>query len=412
MTPLTNTDPSAVANAAVCFNRCVPGGDQLGLRSYLLDQLAQISGGGGSCVTPSAPSPFSFVSATNTSITLGWKIFHNTGSFITGFQIFYGTTNGGPYPSSTPVIPLSSRTYTVTGLTSGTTYYFVIQSIAGVGCTSANSVQASGTTTGAPPHNANTIAWVNRIIANGGVSPGATTLNAADAFDTCMANNGLDVLQIALNFFAPDSQIAMLTPYYVTSGNNLWVLNGAHFAVGTGGGQFTHAGASGDTWLDTGVNPTNVFSSTNAGLSIYGAENAASQIYSLGDDTTHVCILWDNHGNMNGGMDVQWNVSHATGVAQGNYTFESFSRSSATVIAGYYANGSIGFNNATLNNGGMFSTTMDNGTILVNKTATAGNGQDNTVSFAAIHQKLTSAQTQNLFNCVQTLRQSLGGGYT
>lgn len=153
MTPLTNTDPSAVASAAVCFNRCVPGGDQLGLRSYLLDQLAQISGGGGSCVTPSAPSPFSFVSATNTSITLGWKIFHNTGSFITGFQIFYGTTSGGPYPNSTPVIPLSSRTYTVTGLTAGTTYYFVIQSIAGVGCTSANSVQASGTTTGSPPGN-------------------------------------------------------------------------------------------------------------------------------------------------------------------------------------------------------------------------------------------------------------------
>ena len=55
-------------------------------------------------------------------VTLAW----DAPSTITGYQVSYGTVHGGPYP--TMVNAGNNLTVTLTGLTSGTTYYAIVQS--------------------------------------------------------------------------------------------------------------------------------------------------------------------------------------------------------------------------------------------------------------------------------------------
>lgn len=144
--PLVSTDPSDIANAARCFASCVPIGEQTALRTYLLNQVGQITGP--PCTTPATPGNVRALASTSTTITIGWKQAHNSGSLITGWQVFWGTASGGPYPNTSGVIPASPSIYTITGLTPGTTYFFVVQAVAFAGCVSVNSNQGSGTTSG------------------------------------------------------------------------------------------------------------------------------------------------------------------------------------------------------------------------------------------------------------------------
>jgi hypothetical protein len=43
---------------------------------------------------------------------------------VAGFRVYYGTTQGS-YPTMIAIASPSTMTYTVTGLTTGNTYYFV-----------------------------------------------------------------------------------------------------------------------------------------------------------------------------------------------------------------------------------------------------------------------------------------------
>jgi len=58
------------------------------------------------------------------SAVLAWDI--SASSNVIGYRIYYGTTQGGPYsqPPWQSINVGNVTAYTVTGLTSGTTYYF------------------------------------------------------------------------------------------------------------------------------------------------------------------------------------------------------------------------------------------------------------------------------------------------
>jgi hypothetical protein len=105
------------------------------------------------CVTPSTPSRLTPKTEGPTSILVIWSQPANTGSLITSYTIFWGTTSG-VYTNSA-VVGASPKTYTITGLTSGTQYFFAIQanSSAAAGCQSALSSENTATTTGAAPGN-------------------------------------------------------------------------------------------------------------------------------------------------------------------------------------------------------------------------------------------------------------------
>ncbi len=87
---------------------------------------------------PGAPTSVT-ATAGNAKVTLTWRApAANGGSSITGYWVYAGTATGRE--NSTPVskTAITGTSYAVTGLTDGTTYYFVIKAQNGVGYSSAS----------------------------------------------------------------------------------------------------------------------------------------------------------------------------------------------------------------------------------------------------------------------------------
>jgi len=94
---------------------------------------SQGNGGGGTTV-PAAPSGLQ-ATAGNAQVNLTWS----ASSGATSYQVKRGTTSGGPYTQvSAPI----AANFTDTGLTNGTTYFYVVSALNSAG-ESANSSQAS-----------------------------------------------------------------------------------------------------------------------------------------------------------------------------------------------------------------------------------------------------------------------------
>ena len=80
------------------------------------------------------------------SATISWDA--NNDDDLSGYRIYYGTDKGGPYGSSTSLIPKAQTSYTVPDLNSGT-YYFVVTAVDNSGNESAYSSEVSKTITSA-----------------------------------------------------------------------------------------------------------------------------------------------------------------------------------------------------------------------------------------------------------------------
>ena len=99
----------------------------------------------------SAPTGLS-ATGTNTQVSLTWTAPSSGGNAITGYDVYEGTTSGAE--SSTPVntspLGATTTTYTVTGLTNGTTYYFTVKAINTAGSSGASN-EASATPANTTP---------------------------------------------------------------------------------------------------------------------------------------------------------------------------------------------------------------------------------------------------------------------
>ena len=117
---------------------------------------------------PTAPSAPTSVTAApgNGSVTVSWSApTSNGGSTITGYDVYEGTTSG--QETTTPVngtTAITGTSYTVPGLTNGTTYYFTVEAINSFGNSPASSEVS--TTPAAP-------------IFTGGGGGGSTTITNA-----------------------------------------------------------------------------------------------------------------------------------------------------------------------------------------------------------------------------------------
>ncbi len=90
------------------------------------------------CTPPAAPTGVNATAASASQINVGWT----ASAGATSYTVSRSTTSGGPY-SSVGTSPTTS--FANTGLTCNTTYYYVVSASNGT-CSSANSAQASATT--------------------------------------------------------------------------------------------------------------------------------------------------------------------------------------------------------------------------------------------------------------------------
>ena len=111
---------------------------------------------GAASATPTAattkPGPPNGLTASpgNGQVTLSWTAPGSSGgAAISGYEIYRGTTPGGE--SGTPVNAslVAGTSYTVTGLTNGTTYYFTVAAVSKAKLQGAKSGEASATPTAA-----------------------------------------------------------------------------------------------------------------------------------------------------------------------------------------------------------------------------------------------------------------------
>ena len=96
-------------------------------------------GNGGGSGTPAAPAGLQ-ASTGNAQVSLSWSASANA----TGYYVKRSTTSGGPYAQ---IAGTSSTSFTDTGVTNGTKYFYVVSSYNSAG-QSANSAEASATPTG------------------------------------------------------------------------------------------------------------------------------------------------------------------------------------------------------------------------------------------------------------------------
>jgi len=149
---LTNFDILATAGGeydAVVeqFTETVPSNGIFTIQFVSVKDNAQVNGieilSSSSPAPPPTPTGLTATPG-NGSVALAWT----ASSGATGYNIYRGTTSGGE--GSTPVATTASTSYTDTGLTNATTYYYTVSATNSAG-TSAQSSEVSATPTATPP---------------------------------------------------------------------------------------------------------------------------------------------------------------------------------------------------------------------------------------------------------------------
>lgn len=140
----SSTQPPVEAISVQGAGHSIP---EAGMVAYSIAFLGLNNSGGGGPSAPASPSGLSAI-AGNASVTLSWA----ASSGATNYTVKRATTSGGPY--TTVAANVTATSYTNTGLTNGTTYYYVVSASNTAG-TSADSVQVSAVPQGGSGGNGN-----------------------------------------------------------------------------------------------------------------------------------------------------------------------------------------------------------------------------------------------------------------
>ena len=122
------------------------GGQGLAMSGFSVSAAA--GGSGGSCTTaPSAPSGLTAATSSSSVINLSWTADTAPANCtISSYNVFRSTTSGFTPSSSNQIASgVTATSYSSTGLSASTTYYYKIEAVDAAG-TSAASAQASATT--------------------------------------------------------------------------------------------------------------------------------------------------------------------------------------------------------------------------------------------------------------------------
>ena len=406
-----NCSPKALLEAAKCL-RCLPVKSLKAISVYLACQWAK-------CKLPAAPGDLGVVAGYNQN-KLTWTAVADA----LYYNVKRSLVAGGPYTTLVATILLK---YTDATAVNGTTYYYVVSAVNACG-EGANSIESSGTP--AIPENPLATSFATRVVANGGAAISAGTRAALSTFGDALDTAGLTAKMIAVNCIVPDNLIAAITPLIVGPGFDPWTNN--NFAAG----DLTINGLKGNAvsaYLNTGVRPTpnSALTKTSAGLSGYIYEKSTAGAeggYLIAGTGAAVLSALQLYSYAPGGPNFgAWSYT-ATGVENVfgpgpiSEGFSTGSRLSSTLIQASFANSTNAFSTLSGNGtAGSFNACTDNGGYLAYIYAFAYNdvtlaagpkGWSNfRASFLALHEGLTSAESQTLYNAVQAMRVAIGGGY-
>ncbi len=134
----------------------------------------------GGCTPPPVPTGVIATAASQTQINVSWSASAGASSY----NILRSTTSGGPYSLAGTS---ATTSFPNTGLTCNTTYYYVVQAVGA--CTSANSAQASATTS----------ACTGSVLTNGVPVTGISGASGSQQFWTMSVPSGASNLQFQIS---------------------------------------------------------------------------------------------------------------------------------------------------------------------------------------------------------------------
>ena len=143
-------------------------------------------GGQGRAVptAPAAPSTLT-AAAANTAVTLSWTAASDGGAPITNYMIEYDTDMNFSSPPTTATTAAAATSYTVSGLTNGTLYYFRVAAVNAVG--TGASATAVSATPAVPPLAISSISPTSGAV-------GETVMITGTSFSTTAADNTVTFL--------------------------------------------------------------------------------------------------------------------------------------------------------------------------------------------------------------------------
>jgi hypothetical protein len=254
--------------------------------------------------------------------------------------------------------------------------------------------------------------WAARVVTNGGAAPSAATKACLSTFCYALDAASLTSLMVSVCCLVPDNLIAAITPLLVGGGRDPW-LNQNFLA-----GDLTVNGLLGNgstKFLETGISPTWIPGMPDSGgCTIY---------YYTNPNDNGVEIAWN---------DVVDSHQFALQFYAGTIYFDCYVYSTGRIsyaasgFTGYVSGNRIASNSEdiyTANSGTTHGSVVHGagapGTIGIgevycfaaNNFGGAAYYSAKRLSFAAIHQGLTSAQSLAFYNSIQAMRVAFGGGY-
>lgn len=264
--------------------------------------------------------------------------------------------------------------------------------------------------------------WAAKVIANGGAPVSGATLAAVDTWYKSLVSAGIDSLMISVVLMVPDNLTAAITPFFSLSGNNPYTNNGPFVS-----GDLSTSGLSGNgsKYLGTGFNPATyfphpgtIYNTGGYSVLVTRQSNAGQCTFGVTDGVgSQIWQCYTNYNNSNRWSDC-WNASgnridssaagFAPSTAPAFYSMNRISSTDFRLFGAAHGNAFAQIGATNTNAVGSSPTNNPCSVFCLNNGIQTSNIS---ISFSAIHLGLTSTQAQALYNAVQTLRQSLGGGY-
>ncbi len=277
------------------------------------------SGGTSDTTPPSVPSNVTVTGTTTTTASLSWTASTDSGSGVTGYQVFRGT-------STTPVGAPTGTTFTDTGLAPSTTYSYTVKAVDGAGNVSAASTAVSATTISGTTQDFTVAASPGTLsVAQGG--SGSTTVAITRTNFTgavTMSASGL-----------PSGVTVAFNPASATTGNSVTATFTASATATLGAAAITLTATSGSLVHTTSVSLT--VTGTTASDFTLGASPGSLSVAQGASGTSTLAITRTNFAGavsfaasgLPSGVTVAFNPSTAT---TGNSVVATFTASSTATL--------------------------------------------------------------------------------